>query len=463
MSDTFDVIMAAYQPVGAAKTDLTGAAQKDFDALVQLVKDKTVKTEGVILVERDAGGQVKVSQTGDHLGRKGLGWGGGVGVVVGLFSPPLLASVVVGGAVGRAIGKFAEHKEKTGLEQGMGDKLQPGTAAIVAMVDQEDRLAAERALAGSVAKSVVPMDKKGVRGLKAALAEAAGKFVPDRTVLPISDKNFGGTAGRTLDDSVSDWTVIAPVKPPEDAPNVLLILIDDAGFGQPDTFGGPIPTPNLTRVEKAGLTYNRFHVTALCSPTRAALLTGRNHHRVGMGSIAEFPGPYPGYSTSAPRSCAAIPKILTENGYATGGFGKWHLTPDHETGPAGPFTHWPEGWGFQHFYGFLSGAAGQWDTLVTEGNQTIGVPEGKDGAPYYFPEDMTDKAIEWLHGVRAHDAGKPWFMYYSTGCAHAPHHVAKEWADKFKGKFDQGWDKYREETLERQKKLGVVPRDTKLT
>ena len=455
MSDTFDLIMAAYQSVGAA--------QKDFDALVKAVTDKTVRTEGVILVEHDADGQVKVSQTGDHLGRKGLGWGGGVGVLVGLLSPPLLASVVVGGAAGGAIGKFAEHKEKTGLREGLGDKLKPGTAVIVAMVDDEDRLAAERALGSSLAKSVVPMEKKGVRGLKSALAEAAGKFSPDRTVLPVPDRNFGGTMGRTLDQSVGDWTIIPGPQAPEDAPNVLIVLIDDAGFGATDTFGGDIKTPNLTRVQKMGLTYNRFHVTAVCSPTRAALLTGRNHHRVGMGTIAELPAPYPGYTGTRPRSCTALPRILRENGYVTGGFGKWHLTPGSQMGQAGPFDHWPQSWGFDHWWGFLTGAAGQYDPIITQDNTTIGVPEGKDGKLYYFPDDITDKAVEWLHAVRATDAHKPWMLYYSTGCAHAPHHVAKEWADRYKGKFDRGWDAYREETLARQKKLGIVPADTELS
>ena len=455
MSDTFDLIMAAYQSVGAA--------QKDFDALVKAVTDKTVRTEGVILVEHDADGQVKVSQTGDHLGRKGLGWGGGVGVLVGLLSPPLLASVVVGGAAGGAIGKFAEHKEKTGLREGLGDKLKPGTAVIVAMVDDEDRLAAERALGSSLAKSVVPMEKKGVRGLKSALAEAAGKFSPDRTVLPVPDRNFGGTMGRTLDQSVGDWTIIPGPQAPEDAPNVLIVLIDDAGFGATDTFGGDIKTPNLTRVQKMGLTYNRFHVTAVCSPTRAALLTGRNHHRVGMGTIAELPAPYPGYTGTRPRSCTALPRILKENGYVTGGFGKWHLTPGSQMGQAGPFDHWPQSWGFDHWWGFLTGAAGQYDPIITQDNTTIGVPEGKDGKLYYFPDDITDKAVEWLHAVRATDAHKPWMLYYSTGCAHAPHHVAKEWADRYRGQFDRGWDAYREETLARQKKLGIVPADTELS
>jgi arylsulfatase len=455
MGDTFDVILAAYQSAGAA--------QSDFDALVKLVKDKMVRTEGVILVERDADGQVKVSQTGDHLGRKGLGWGGGVGLVVGLFSPPLLASLVAGGAVGGVVGKFAGHKEKTGLEKGMGDKLQPGTAAIVAMVDEEDRLAAERALAGSLAKSVVPMAKDGVRGLKAALAEAAGKFVPDRTVLPIPDRNFGGTMGRTLAESVADWTFIPGPKSPDDAPNVLVVLIDDAGYGGPDTFGGPIATPNFTRVQQMGITYNRFHVTAVCSPTRACLLTGRNQHRVGFGSIAEYPGPFPGYSAAKPRSCAAFPRILKENGYVTGGFGKWHLTPDNVQGAAGPFDHWPQAWGFDHWWGFLSGAAGQYDPIITMDNSTLGVQEGEDGQQYYFPDDLTDKAVEWLHAVRAQDAAKPWMMYYSTGCSHAPHHVSKQWADKYKGRFDDGWDALRERTLGRQKELGIVPQGTELT
>jgi uncharacterized membrane protein len=183
MADTFDVIMAAYQA--------TGAAERDFDALVQLVKVKTVASEGVILVERDAGGEVHVTQTGDHLGRKGLGWGGGVGLVVGLFSPPLLASVVVGAAAGGLAGRFARHTVASGIEEGLGDKLAPGTAVVIAVVDGDDRLAAEQALAGSAAKSVAPMDKKGVGELKAALAEAAGKFSPDRTVLPIPDRAFG--------------------------------------------------------------------------------------------------------------------------------------------------------------------------------------------------------------------------------------------------------------------------------
>jgi len=455
VSETYDLILAGYPALEPA--------QKDFDELVRLVKEKKVQSDGVILVTKDEGGEVHVAHTADKLGRKGAGWGGGVGVLVGLAAPPLLAATAVGAAAGGIVGKFAKHKVESGLESGLGEKLKPGTAAIIAMIDSADRLAAEQAMSGSPAKSVAPMDKKGVRGLKDALAEAAGKFSPDRTVLPIADKAFGGSAGRTLDRSAADWSFIPGAKAPDDAPNVLIVLIDDAGFGGPDTFGGEIKTPALSRVQEMGLTYNRFHVTAVCSPTRAAMLTGRNHHRVGMGGIAEMPGPFPGYTGTRPRSCTALPRILRENGYITGGFGKWHMTPGREMGAAGPFDHWPTGWGFDHWWGFLTGAAGQYDPIITQDNSTLGVPEGEDGKLYYFPDDITDKSIEWLHAVRAQDSDKPWFMYYSTGCSHAPHHVAKEWADKYKGQFDDGWDKYRERTIERQKKLGIVPQDTELT
>ncbi len=449
------VMVAAYQD--------DALAQREFDALVAQVQAKTVATEGVILVAKDADGNVTLSDTGDDVGRKGAGWGGGVGVVVGLFSPPMLAAVAVGAAAGAIVGKFADKRLKSGIHDTIGESLPAGAAAIIGVFPASSRLAAELAMPGSPAKSVVEMDGDSLKELGASLAEAMGKFSPDRTKLPIPDRSFGGTVGRTLDQSVGDWTILPGPKAPEGAPNVLVVLIDDAGFGGPDTFGGGIATPNLTRVQQAGITYNRFHVTAVCSPTRAALLTGRNHHRVGMGTIAELPAPYPGYTGERPRSCTALPRILRENGYVTAGFGKWHLTPGSQMGAAGPFDHWPQSWGFDHWWGFLTGAAGQYDPIITQDNTTIGVPEGKDGKLYYFPDDITDKAVEWLHAVRAQDAHKPWMMYYSTGCSHAPHHVAKEWADRYKGKFDQGWDTYREETLERQKRLGVVPQDTELS
>src|SRR5262245_22304856 len=438
-------------------------ATKDFDALAQLVAEKKIEIEAAILITHAEDGTVAVQQTADHRGRKGAKWGGGVGFLVGLAAPPLLAATAAGAVAGGLVGKFVNKRVETQLHDKIGENLPPGTAGIIALFDDEQRLAVEQALPGALAKSVVQTDKKGVRGLQDGLAEAMGKFVPDRTVLPIPDRGFGGTIGRALDQSVADWTIVPHAKPPEGAPNVLIVLIDDAGFGQPDTFGGGVSTPNLTRVGQMGLQYNQFHVIALCSPTRAALLTGRNQHRVGFGSIAEYPGPFPGYTSARPRSCTALPRILQENGYVTSCFGKWHMTPDNVQGAAGPFDHWPLSWGFDHFWGFLSGAAGQYDPIITQDNSTLGVPEAKDGKPYYFPDDLTDKAVEWLHAVRAQDSEKPWFMYYSTGCAHAPHHVAREWADRYKGKFDQGWDKLREEIFERQKRLGVIPRDAELT
>ena len=453
--DDMLVLVAGYQDLDAAR--------RDFDGLAEQVKAKRVSVDSAILVAKDAGGKASLVDTGDHLGRKGAGWGGGVGVLVGLFAPPMLAAVAVGAGAGAVIGKFTDRKLKSGLKDKIGQALAAGSGVVLAVLPQASRLAVEQALAGSPMKSVAEMDGAGLGDLKSSLAEAMGKFNQDRTRLPIPNRGFGGTIGRTLDQSVADWTIVPGPKVPEGAPNVLVVLIDDAGFGAPDTFGGPISTPNLTRVQQTGLTYDRFHVTALCSPTRAALLTGRNHHRVGFGSIAEYPGPFPGYTASRPKSCTAFPRILSENGYVTGGFGKWHLTPDNVQGAAGPFDHWPMSWGFDHWWGFLSGAAGQYDPIITQDNFTLGVPQGKDGKQYYFPDDITDKAVEWLHAVRAQDPQKPWMMYYSTGCAHAPHHVPKEWADKYKGRFDTGWDELRQQIFARQKDLGVVPADTELT
>ncbi len=456
MADTLtDVLVAGYEDIEAAT--------KDFEALIARVRAKEVAVEGVILVTHDRVGNVTVRQTGDNLGRKGAGWGGGVGVAVGLFAPPLLASAAVGAVAGGVVGKFVDHRIQSEIHDKIGVNLPAGSAGIIAVFDDDQRLGIEQTLGGALLRSVVQSDKSGIAALKESLAEAMGKFSPDRTVLPIPDRNFGGTIGRTMETSVADWTIVPGPKAPDGAPNVLIVLIDDAGFGQPETFGGAIRTPNLTRVQEQGVRYNRFHVTALCSPTRAALLTGRNHHRVGFGSIAEYPGPFPGYTSARPRSCTALPRILKENGYVTGGFGKWHLTPDNVQGPAGPFDHWPQSWGFDHYWGFLSGAAGQYDPIITQDSTVLGVQPGEDGKPYYFPDDLTDRSIEWLHAVRAQDADKPWFMYYSTGCAHAPHHVAKEWADRYRGKFDDGWDEYRRQTFERQKQLGVIPPDAELT
>jgi arylsulfatase A-like enzyme/uncharacterized membrane protein len=449
-----DVLVAGYRDIEMAS--------RDFDGLIEQVQTRQVSIDGAILVTRDAEGEVTVQQTGDNLGRKGMAWGGSVGFLVGLAAPPLLAATVVGAAAGSFIGKLAGHRVKSGIHDKIGEAMPPGTAAIIALFEDGERFAVEKALEGALVRSIAQSEKEGTAALQESLGEAMGKFSQDRTVLPIPDRTFGGSIGRTMDASVGDWSMIPGPKAPDGAPNVLVVLIDDAGFGGPETFGGELRTPTLSRVQQMGLTYNRFHVTAVCSPTRAALLTGRNHHRVGMGGIAEFPGPFPGYTGTRPRSCTALPRILKENGYITGGFGKWHMTPGREMGPAGPFEHWPQAWGFDHWWGFLTGAAGQYDPVITQDNSVLGVPEGKDGKLYYFPDDITDKSVEWLHAVRAHDASKPWFMYYSTGATHAPHHVAKEWADKYKGQFDDGWDAYRERTLERQKKLGIIPPDTEL-
>ena len=455
MSETQMLLVAGYADVDVATAE--------FHALADTVRDKGLRSQGIILVGKGPDGTPRLMDTGNHLGRRGAGWGGGAGVLVGLFAPPMLGAVVVGAAAGAVVGHFAGNKLTAAVQQRVGDALKDGTAVIIGVFPADARLAVERALPGALLKSVVESDEGGIDDLQAVLGEAMGKFHPDRRVLPIPDRSFGGVSGRTIDESVGDWSVVASTKAPDEAPNILLVLVDDAGFGGPDTFGGGIRTPNLTRVQEQGITFNRFHVTAVCSPTRAAMLTGRNHHRVGMGGIAEFPGPFPGYTGTRPRSCTALPRILRENGYVTGGFGKWHMTPGRDMGAAGSFDHWPTGWGFDKWWGFLTGAAGQYDPIITQDNSTLGVPEGEDGKLYYFPDDITDKAVEWLHAVRAQDAEKPWFVYYSTGATHAPHHVAKEWADKYAGQFDDGWDVYREQTLARQKRLGIVPPDTELT
>ena len=235
-----DVLVAGYQEIDEAT--------RDFEALLSLVKQRKVEIEGAILVTHAADGSVAVRQTGDNLGRKGMGWGGGVGLAVGLFAPPLLASVAVGAVAGGVIGRFVDHRVENEIHDKIGENLPPGSAGVIAVFDDAQRLGVEQALRGALLRSVVQSDKNGVSALKESLAEAMGKFSPDRTVLPIPDPNFGGTIGRTLDKSVPDWTINMTPKPPEGAPNVLLVLIDDAGFGNPSTFGGPVSTPVMTRV-----------------------------------------------------------------------------------------------------------------------------------------------------------------------------------------------------------------------
>lgn len=256
---------------------------------------------------------------------------------------------------------------------------------------------------------------------------------------------------------------IEQLRPPEGAPNVLLILIDDAGFGSSSAFGGPCQTPNAERLAAGGLKYNRFHTTALCSPTRQALLTGRNHHSAGMGGITEIATGAPGYCSVLPNSMSPLARTLKLNGYATAQFGKCHEVPVWQTSPQGPFDSWPTGGGgFEYFYGFIGGEANQWYPSLYEGTRPVENKKGPEDG-YHLMDDMTSKAIGWIGQQKALTPDKPFFMYFAPGATHAPHHVPKEWADKYKGKFDEGWDKTREETFARQKKLGVIPQDAELT
>ena len=248
---------------------------------------------------------------------------------------------------------------------------------------------------------------------------------------------------------------------PKGAPNVLLIMTDDVGFGASSTFGGPIATPTFDQLAASGLRFNQFHTTALCSPTRAALLTGRNHHSVGAGTITEIATADDGYTSVLPKSAATIGEVLRENGYSTSWFGKNHNTPDWETGPSGPFERWPTGLGFEYFFGFNGGETNQWAPALVENTSTVEPPTGDP--TYILDKDLADHAINWLHTQHATTPDKPFLLYFAPGTAHAPHHAPKEWIAKFKGRFDQGWDKMREESFARQKAQGVVPKDAQLT
>lgn len=256
---------------------------------------------------------------------------------------------------------------------------------------------------------------------------------------------------------------IPQLRPPKGAPNVLIILIDDAGFGASSAFGGPCQTPNAEKLAAGGLKYNRFHTTAICSATRQALLTGRNHHSAGMAGITEIATGAPGYSSVLPNSISPLAKTLKLNGYSTAQFGKCHEVPVWQTSAVGPFDQWPTGGGgFEYFYGFIGGEAHQWYPSLYEGTTPIEAPRSPEEG-YHLMEDLADKAIGWVSQQKALAPDKPFFMYFAPGATHAPHHVPKDWADKYKGKFDAGWDKLREEIFARQKKLGVIPADCPLT
>jgi arylsulfatase A-like enzyme len=292
-----------------------------------------------------------------------------------------------------------------------------------------------------------------------ALAQSTSPPPGGSMVLPVPPQPFGGIIGRKASESTPDFP--KGVTAPEGAPNVLLVMTDDTGFGAASSFGGPIPTPTLDRVAQRGLRFNKFHTTALCSPTRAALLTGRNHHSVGMGNITELASGYPGYTSIMPKSAGTVASILVDNGYNTAWFGKHHLVPEWMQGPAGPFDQWAGGLGFEYFYGFLGGDTDQWHPALFENNRPVQPPFGDPN--YILIHDLANRSIDWIRTQHATAPDKPFFLYFAPGNSHAPHHAPKDWIAKFKGQFDQGWDKVREETLARQIRLGIVPAGTVLT
>jgi arylsulfatase len=281
-----------------------------------------------------------------------------------------------------------------------------------------------------------------------------------RETLPIPDRPQVGLVTYDAKDPDTAFPPIEPLRPPAGAPNVLVVMLDDVGFGAASAFGGPISTPTAERLAAGGLKYNRFHTTALCSPTRQALLTGRNHHSVGMGSITELATSAPGYSSIRPNTAATLPETLRLNGYSTAQFGKCHEVPSWETSPMGPFDRWPTGSGFEHFYGFIGGDTNQWSPTLYDDTVAAEPPDDPD---YHLSEDLATRAVGWIRQQKALMADKPFFVYLAPGATHAPHHVPKEWADRYRGRFDQGWDALREETLARQKQLRVIPQDAELT
>jgi arylsulfatase A-like enzyme len=284
-----------------------------------------------------------------------------------------------------------------------------------------------------------------------------------RNVLPIPDQPQMGLTTYDAKDPDTKYPPIRELRPPTGAPNVLVILIDDCGFGATSAFGGPCQTPNFEKLAANGLRYNRFHTTALCSPTRQALLTGRNHHSAGMGGITEIATSAPGYNSLMPNTISPLAQTLKLNGYSTAQFGKCHEVPVWQTSPMGPFDHWPSGGGgFEHFYGFIGGETNQWYPALYENLSPV-EPDKTPEQGYHLTEDLTNKAIMWIRQQKSLMPDKPFFTYFAPGATHAPHHVPQEWIDKYKGQFDQGWDKLREETFARQKKLGVIPQDCQLT
>jgi arylsulfatase A-like enzyme len=289
---------------------------------------------------------------------------------------------------------------------------------------------------------------------------AFGSPLTAQDTLPKPAPSFTGKVDIDVRKSTPEWP--EPVKAAQGAPNILLVLVDDVGFSTTSTFGGPVSTPNFERLAAAGLRYNAFHVNALCSPSRAALLSGRNAHEIGFGTVAEIGAGYPGYNTLWPKSSAPIAEVLKDNGYSTAAFGKWHNTPAWQVSPAGPFDRWPTGLGFEYYYGFMSGADNQYFPRIYRNTTPVEPPKTPEEG-YHFTDDLTNEAIKWLHQHDAAAGDKPFFLYFATGATHSPHQVPKEWIEKYKGKFDQGWDALRDENFQREKQLGVIPVNAKDT
>ncbi|HZO05432.1 MAG TPA: arylsulfatase, partial [Solirubrobacterales bacterium] len=284
-----------------------------------------------------------------------------------------------------------------------------------------------------------------------------------RDVLPIPDRPYEGPITYDAKDPDTSFPPIEPLRPPVEAPNVLVVLLDDVGFAASSAFGGPCATPVAEALAAEGLKYTRFHTTALCSPTRAALLSGRNHHSVGMGGITEIATSAPGYNSVRPNTAAPLAETLKLNGFSTAQFGKCHEVPVWETSPMGPFDAWPSrGGGFERFYGFIAGETNQYFPALYDDTVAI-EPDRSPEEGYHLTEDLADKAIGWVREQKALMPDKPFFMYFAPGATHAPHHCPEEWSAKYKGRFDEGWDALREVTLARQKELGVVPEDAVLT
>ena len=285
----------------------------------------------------------------------------------------------------------------------------------------------------------------------------AGKYEMDRTILPIHPPTT--EAITEMDARNVEKPDIFQIKAPADAPNIVIVMIDDIGFGATSTFGGAIETPTFDRLADNGLKFNQFHTTALCSPTRASLLSGRNHHKMNVGSVMEVATGFQGNQGIRPDNAKYVAETLRQNGYSTAAFGKWHETATWEVSVSGPYFRWPTNSGFDKFYGFIGGETNQWDPVIFDGVTKV---HKKDNPDYHFTTDMTNEAIEWIKFQKAMTPEKPFMVYYAPGAVHAPHHAPKEWIEKYNGKFDAGWQKLREETFARQKEMGIIPQNTKL-